>query len=55
MLGGANARASGYIGSANAITGGISNLSNQYYQNQLLNMLGNRSGGASNVAFGGAP
>jgi hypothetical protein len=55
LTGAGNARASGYIGSANAITGGISNLSNQYYQNQLLNMLGNRSGGASNVAFGGAP
>jgi hypothetical protein len=42
MLGGANARASGYIGQANAISGGISNLSNMYYQNQLLNMLGKR-------------
>lgn len=58
LLGGANARASGYIGGANAIAGGISNLSNMYYQNQLLNMLGNRSAGAapvSSVAFGGAP
>jgi hypothetical protein len=55
-MGGANARASGYIGGANAITGGISNLSNLYYQNQLLNMFANRGGGgASNVAFGGAP
>jgi hypothetical protein len=42
MLGGANARASGYVGGANAISGGISNLSNMYYQNQLLNMLGDR-------------
>jgi hypothetical protein len=53
MLGGANARASGYIGQSNAITGAISNLSSQYYQNQLLNMLGNRNN--PNVAFGGAP
>lgn len=42
LLGGANARASGYIGQANAITGSISNLSNQYYQNQLLNSLNSR-------------
>ena len=35
----ANARASGYVGGANAITGGISNLSNMYYQNQLLKSL----------------
>ena len=53
MLGGANARASGYIGQSNAITGAISNLSSQYYQNQLLNMLGNRNN--PNAAFGGAP
>jgi len=53
MLGGANARASGYIGQSNAITGAISNLSSQYYQNQLLNMLNSRNN--ANVAFGGAP
>jgi hypothetical protein len=35
--GAANARASGYIGGANAISGAIGNISNQYYQNQLLN------------------
>jgi hypothetical protein len=35
--GAANARASGYIGGANAINQGIGNISNQYYQNQLLN------------------
>jgi hypothetical protein len=33
----ANARASGYIGQANAVTGAIGNISNQYYQNQLMN------------------
>jgi len=37
--GGANARASGYVGGANAINQGISGISNQYYQNQLLNTL----------------
>jgi hypothetical protein len=35
--GAANARASGYIGGANAINQGISGVSNQYYQNQLMN------------------
>jgi hypothetical protein len=35
--GAANARASGYVGQANAITGAIGNISNQYYQNQLMN------------------
>jgi hypothetical protein len=34
--GAANARASGYVGQANAIGGTIGNLSNQYYQNQLM-------------------
>jgi hypothetical protein len=37
--GGANARASGYVGSANAINQGIGGISNMYYQNQLLNTL----------------
>ena len=37
--GAANARASGYIGGANAMNQGISGVSNQYYQNQLLNTL----------------
>jgi hypothetical protein len=35
--GAANARASGYVGGANAIGGTIGNLSNMYYQNQLMN------------------
>jgi hypothetical protein len=35
--GAANARASGYVGQANAIGGTIGNLSNMYYQNQLMN------------------
>lgn len=36
-MGAANARASGYIGGANAINQGIGGITNQYYQNQLLN------------------
>ena len=35
--GAANARASGYVGQANAIGNAIGNISNQYYQNQLMN------------------
>lgn len=35
--GAANARASGYVGQANAIGSTIGNLSNLYYQNQLMN------------------
>jgi hypothetical protein len=41
--GAGNAAAAGQIGQANAISGGISNLSNMYYQNQLLNMLDKRN------------
>jgi len=37
FMGGANARASGYVGGANAINQGISGLTNQFYQNQLMN------------------
>ena len=43
LMGGANAAASGYVGQANAINSGISGLSNQYYQNQMLNMFGNKN------------
>jgi hypothetical protein len=39
MMQGANARASGYVGQANAINQGISGITNSYYQNQLLNTL----------------
>lgn len=52
----ANARASGYVGGANAIGGTIGNLSNMYYQNQLMNRvfpIGNTGGGS--FAGGGAP
>ncbi len=37
--GAGNAIASGTVGQANALNQGISNISNQYYQNQMLNML----------------
>jgi hypothetical protein len=37
--GAANARASGYVGQANAIGSTIGNLSNMYYQNQLMNRI----------------
>jgi hypothetical protein len=53
LTGGANAAASGYVGQANAINQGISNVSNQYYQNQMLDILRNRNGSAGGL--GGAP
>ena len=51
----ANARASGYIGSANALggmTSGLTNLYGLYNQNNLINALSNR-GAYNNVNFGG--
>jgi len=42
LLGGANAAASGYVGQANAINAGISGLSNAYYQNRMLDVLGKK-------------
>jgi len=53
LTGGANATASGYVGQANALNQGISNVSNQYYQNQMLNILRDRNGSAGGL--GGAP
>jgi hypothetical protein len=49
--GAANATASGTIGGANAINSGISNISNAYYQNQLLKMMQDRN----NSGFGYNP
>jgi hypothetical protein len=40
----ANARASGYIGGANAITGGVGQGMNFYNQSRLLDLLANRGG-----------
>jgi hypothetical protein len=53
LTGGANATAAGYVGQANALNQGISNVSNQYYQNQMLNILRDRNGSAGGL--GGAP
>jgi hypothetical protein len=47
ITGAGNAQASGMVGSANAINQGISGATNAYYQNQLLNTLGNRDYGFS--------
>ncbi len=53
--GAANARASGYIGQANAITGAIGNISNQYYQNQLLNRVFPGGNNFGRAFVGGSP
>jgi hypothetical protein len=61
LTGGANATASGYVGQANAVNQGISGLSNQYYQNRLLDTLNpnsvsnlSRTYGSNNVYGSGA-
>jgi hypothetical protein len=43
MLAAGNAQAAGQVGSANAINQGISGVTNMYYQNQMLGLLGNRN------------
>jgi hypothetical protein len=43
QLGAGNARASGYVGQANAITGGMGSAYNMYQSNQLMNTLADRS------------
>jgi hypothetical protein len=55
MMGAANARASGYVGGANALTGGLNQYLN-YTQNQnLMNrLLPQGVGGSSPVNFGGS-
>jgi hypothetical protein len=52
LQGGANAQASGYVGGANAINAGISGLSNQYYQNRMLDMFANKT--APDTSWAGA-
>ena len=47
------ARASGYVGQANAIAGGASSLSNMYMQNQLINRMFPASGGGGGFGTGG--
>jgi len=47
------ARASGYVGQANALAGGASSLSNMYMQNQMMNrMFPVASGGGTGMTFG---
>ena len=52
LMGGANAAASGYVGGANAINAGISGLSNQYYQNRMLDIFANKN--APDTSWAGA-
>lgn len=52
LTGAGNARASGYVGAANAISNGIGQAYNGYQQNQLLSLL-NKNKNTSSV-FGGA-
>lgn len=47
------ARASGYMGTANALSGGASSLANMYTQNQLINRLfPTAGGGGTGMTFG---
>jgi hypothetical protein len=48
QLAAGNSRAAGYIGSANAINGGISQGWNMYQSNQLMNALASRNGSGYN-------
>ena len=43
ITGAGNARASGYVGTANAITNGLGQAYNMYQQNQLMGMLKNKN------------
>ena len=45
MMGMGNARASGYVGGANALSGAVGQGLNYYTQNQLLNRLFPQAGG----------
>jgi hypothetical protein len=50
LLGAAQGRASGYLGSANALTGGLNTALNFYQQQQLLNALARNPSG---MTYGG--
>lgn len=52
MQGMGNARASGYVGQANALSGGLAGAYNNYQSNQLLNMLRPQQGGMTTVGGG---
>jgi hypothetical protein len=49
LAGAGNARASGYVGTANAISNGLGQAYNGYQQNQLLSLLRNSSSGATSA------
>lgn len=54
MTGGAAARASGYVGGANALTGALSGATNMYMQGQMMNrLLPQQSGGGGYGGGGG--
>jgi len=53
MTGGAAARASGYVGQANALTGALSGATNMYMQGQLMNRLLPSTPSYSYGGFGG--
>lgn len=58
MIGAGNARASGYMGQANAIAGGLGQAGNNYMQNQMLNRFlpsqsGGGGGGGGYYGYGG--
>jgi hypothetical protein len=48
-----NARASGYVGQANAVNGGIGSMQNMYFMNKLLNNGGGSSSGSGFTNWGG--
>lgn len=50
MTSGAAARASGYVGGANALSSALGQGMNYYQGNQMLNMLGNRAGYGTSYA-----
>lgn len=55
MIGAGNARASGYMGQANAIAGGLNQLGNQYMWSQMMPSRGGGNanyGGWNNLEFG---
>jgi hypothetical protein len=53
MTGGAAARASGYVGQANALTGALSGATNMYMQGQMMNRLLPQQSGGGGYGGGG--
>jgi hypothetical protein len=52
MMAGANARASGYVGGANALTGGLNQYLNYTQGNNMLAALQNRNTGGVPTGYG---